>query len=298
MSFRSPEGLLLPSETCTLPTPERVSETMMSLHNRFFQAAEQPMLAEGNLHSASHATWSIEQDDVKVGAYQDGRFIEFPSLDSLRGGEHFYVFMKVAEDRDVAYDAWFTEGELSLAESRDYSSPNTLNAEQIENGRQQLLAFLDGEREADTITIWRDVDVITSDGASARAGERVTTHRDGRIDAEATLEIDRSNLISFEATMTNGDEATTVKYRDIRDYDGFFGIDADWYNDRFPRRQTRTHADMPRLPERRAHDEAIDQTRSILTTGRLNEVRQHLEDTCAQLEGYHQRYADEFLQGK
>lgn len=294
------ESARLPSPECMLPTPEEVTARVAGMHRRLFEAAHRPMLPpQQTLLSSSSTEWTVEVGGLTLLIDQEGQFGTAPILDSLRT-DYFAVRMRAGQGQSQKggyLDVFHREGgELAFSDDGRYSGDRQMSKSQMGLGIEALHSFLRGGVKANKRDTRRYITVLGEDSTLLSADETVTQAGDEPTQTVSTVEIKPNGygMFSFGARMSVG-EGVSAEYRDTRDYDGPFGIEVGQLAclpvDRglieiLPPRL----GSSGRLPERLERDQEIDQTRGVLTRGRLEEVQERVEAGLQQLAEYHGAY--------
>jgi len=304
MSSSEHEPTRLPSPDCMIPTTDQIHDAVVGMHTGLIDAALLPMSYPVNtVVRTSWTRWVVEAEGTRLEVARQG---ELGSPATLGAPEQagFYVGMQTGaqsnrrSNRLVAYPM---AGALDLAQEPGTASRRMSQA-QTDVGVEVLRSFLAGDTEAVSETVDQGIAVLGR-GAVVRAGQKVTRLGDELPRTELRVEVTPrpNSAFSFEACVS--EEGLTVAYKDRRDYDGLLGIELGQLvcipdGDRVDIVPLQDRGAQGHMLDRIARDERIDQTRGVLTTGRLHEVQRRVGMTVQQLVGYRASYVAELTRGR
>lgn len=303
MTYISPEGIALPSPTCTLPTPEDVAAAAAEMHAQLFESAPRPRISPPYIliSGTSAAEWAVESGAVELTIRQDGYFTDPVNRDSLATSPFGLEMRTKQEETARGCNLTVLHEADSLAfynnSMTTWPAHVRMSDEQIEAGKEVLRRFLAGEVEAQQETTSRqfhlalEMGTLSAKETTIQAGQRHT-----RIEHILEVSPRSENAFLLNAQWASGGE-TAIRYRDKRDYYGPFGV-ATGKLLRFPVATGTLKLLPPRLgdpgrsPARFAADQEIDRTREVLTSSRLREVQLCVEEALGQLAKYHESFRE------
>jgi len=295
-----PESHILPSPECQLASLDEVTHALTVIHDSTFKAAAFPMTPPDGqvLRLGRKTVWTMEDGDVGLEVTRGGQFDSPASRTNLASAHRLSVVMTgVATDGGQRRMNSFTfrgdEGGILVPNTEPNFGTTDLTKEEHTLGNDLFRAFVGGSAIAGVVErVNRSVYMAHEDGRSLvsfSASEETVRSGDEPTAVTKGLSIQPvggtpGDDIGFLLDATFTDDRTTFKYRDLRDYDGPFGVRCEdlftsWgvVRDGGVAREIRSGIrNKGRSAARVERDEAVDRARNALTVGRLDE----LADRC------------------